>query len=1280
MINRYPAIFLLFFTVLAINTLAQQPRLMLPVGHTSYISSVAFSSSGKKVITASDDKTVKIWDAASGKLLRSIDKHSSPVICAGFSIDEKKIITASFDTVKIWDAASGDLLCSFNEYTPRQSGISAIHFSSDNKYFAILPAYDTTIRVRDIRNGKLFQTLRGHTTQIQSADFSPDGKMMASTSWGNSVKVWNIETAQLIADLDVHAERVMSAYFSPDGKSVVTAADSSAIIWDIASGNILRRLNEHTRVYSARFSADGSYIVTQLLGKAYKWNVNSGKLVDTLDEYTAWLYRLPGSQYSADKKLIVANSLKDTMAVILDVATGKKLRWLGKGHTDAVSRATFSINKKYIVTTSENNPVRIWDAASGILLHSLNHYYKYPQTGSIDDLTQIQFSPDEKHLLIKRPGEKTASEWDMSSGKLSFALKEYTHPITSTQYSPDGQYLLVNYSDSTIHVWKTQSAELLYKMNGDYSDFSPDGKYFITTSWYGSTSIWDVASGKEHQRLEGSHSGFSPEGKYIITTIRGNRSITDKVWEVVTGKSLDGLNGIYTRFSPDGKYISTVYDNHTKIWDVASSKLVYTLGGISSDFSPDGKHILTQIDSAVKVWKLSSGHLQNNLEKYVKPHRRSQETYYFSQDGKYIYLTSPYYQYSNSLKVWDPSTGKMVKNLTLGLNDRIVHIDFTANKLLAINNSETKIFGLEDGQLLYSFIAIDSTDYLVTDKHNRYNGSERARKLLYFTCNEEIIELDQVKDQLWVPNLAERIMKGDSINAKTIDQLDICGLTPRVEEMNDSKDAYHFKILPRRGGLGETVLYINGIEVTRYKKTQLQNKNGTYELIIKKQELTNYFIPGQENPVTVKAWTADNTISSRGLIIKEDKSDINSTPPNLYAVLVGVSDYKGDELDLKYAAKDATYMSAAISNASRKLLNTDGNEHVFTYNLTTSNDRYLLPEKNSIKKTLEEIGKKASANDILLIFFAGHGVMEGKDKKQFYFLTADASRSSAVDAIADVGISTNELTEWIKPANIKAQKRILIFDACNSGQAIRDFVQLGKPEQGYIAARNDEKGQQIKAIEKLNNQSGLIILAASASDQNAYEMGRYSQGLLTYSLLKVMKQQPEILENGKYLDVSNWLNAAKKMVSTLAEGTGARQEPQLNSNNNFNIGLIDEEVRDKIILAAEKPLFARSNFQNTDTKIDNLKFRSAIDKELMSISSRGINADITYSADYEGADAFALTGDYKINGDTVTVNVLLVKGGTEVRHSYEAKGKITELNSLISNITSRALDWLKNNK
>ncbi|HEX4875611.1 MAG TPA: caspase family protein, partial [Chitinophagaceae bacterium] len=522
---------------------------------------------------------------------------------------------------------------------------------------------------------------------------------------------------------------------------------------------------------------------------------------------------------------------------------------------------------------------------------------------------------------------------------------------------------------------------------------------------------------------------------------------------------------------------------------------------------------------------------------------------------------------------------------------------------------------------------------------------------------------------------------GDSINAKTLSELNICGLTPEVEDKSTGEQ-FRYEIKPRRGGLGETVVYVNGIEARRYKPDQLKKSGEVYELELSKNELSSYFIAGKENPVTVKAFTADNTISSRGIIINEDKTQEKTTvAPNLYAVMVGVSDYKDEELDLKYAAKDANDISSAIAASARKLLNSDGKEHVFVYDLTTAEKRYQLPEKNGIKKVLEEIGRKATANDILLLFFAGHGVMSASagQQQQFYFLTADASKSTAASALADVGISTAELTEWMKPQNIKAQKRILIFDACNSGQAIRDLVKVGNEGQGYIAARNDEQSQQIKAIDKLNEQSGFFILSASASNQSAYEMGRYSQGLLTYSLLKAIKQQPDILQDGKYLDVSRWFSAAEKTVTELTKENGARQQPQVISNTNFNIGIVDQEVMAKIVLPQEKPMFAASNFQNSDEKIadDDMELSKLINLQLSNLAARGAVSNIVYVTATNAPDAYNLTGRYTIRNNLVTVQVNLKQNKT-IRKRFELSGTKDKLNELAAAIAAKAAELVKN--
>ena len=121
--------------------------------------------------------------------------------------------------------------------------------------------------------------------------------------------------------------------------------------------------------------------------------------------------------------------------------------------------------------------------------------------------------------------------------------------------------------------------------------------------------------------------------------------------------------------------------------------------------------------------------------------------------------------------------------------------------------------------------------------------------------------------------------------------------------------------------------------------------------------------------------------------------------------MVGTSQYKkgaenpdglfARDMNLTYPAIDARAVSMAVEMAAKKMY---GNDHVFMYNLTTAANHYQLPEKKAIRALLTEIGKKANANDILMIFFAGHGMMD-KSQKQFYFLTADASRSSSCSSI-----------------------------------------------------------------------------------------------------------------------------------------------------------------------------------------------------------------------------------------------------------------------------------------
>ncbi len=847
------------------------------------------------------------------------------------------------------------------------------------------------------------------------------------------------------------------------------------------------------------------------------------------------------------------------------------------------------------------------------------------------------------------------------------------------------EYILALQKDKSPVIYNIEKKKS-FSFNGKYYEMADNQKFLLTADedWF---YVYDLATGKMVERSDGDTYKTQLEelpGETITHLFPNNNRIKkilgvagdDYVVAIYPGDSvmISSVNGNFRSPLLKLQYLAEDWEEN----NIRQSHLKFSRFTLSAD----KKFLFYSVGQSACITDITNGDYYRIPKEYYEGLWRME---FLPKDSLLCLFTkaASYEDPVINLSVWNFITGKKIYFTSASSLEFSDLFDTSPNNrwMATWYNNLVQIFDRQQGIPSLNYFLFDSTAYLLTDSKGHYDGTEAARKLLYLTCGNEIIELDQVKDQLWVPNLAERIIKGDNINAKSISDLNLCGLTPEVEDASNSNQ-YYFKIRPRHGGLGNTILFVNGIEVKRFTSAQLAKTADGYELVIQKQELDKYFITGRENPVTVKAYTSDNNISSRGLIIIEDKTAVASkTPPNLFAVMVGVSDYKGDdEFDLTYAAKDAVSLSATLSISARKLLNTDGKEHVFLYELTTAPNRYMLPEKNAIKKVLAEIGTKATANDILVIFFAGHGVMKALpgEKAQFYFMTSDASSASSVTDYKEVGISTAELAEWMKPELITAQKRVLIFDACNSGQAINDFVKLGDAGQGYLAARGDESGQQVKAIEKLNEQAGFFILSASASNQDAYEVDRYSQGLLTYALLKAVKEQPDILQKGKYLDLSRWFNAAEIIVSDLVKEFNARQQPQIVSNTNFNIGVVDDEVLTKIVLPVEKPVFTASVFINSDENADgdNLELSKLINVELNAMSARGAESRLVYIMGSNSPEAYSLSGRYDVKGSAITVRVS-IRQNKIVKHRFELTGSKDKLSELATAISDKAAGLVK---
>ena len=337
------------------------PLRAILTGHTA-----AFSPDGKRVVTASRDKTARVWDAASGQPVATLRGHTDMVNSAAFSPDGQRVVTASEDkTARVWDAASGQLLASLQGHT---SGVSSAAFSPDGKRI-VTASRDKTARVWDAAAGQPVASLQGHTSGVTSAGFSPNGRCVVTSSRDQTARVWDAATGKALASLQGHTSYVWSAAFSPDGKWAFTATiDNTARVWDAATGQPVATLRGLTGlVTSAAFSPDGQRVVTASRDKTARvWDAASGQLLASLQGHTSHVW---STAFSPDgKRIVTASGLKT--ARVWDAATGKLVASL-QGHADPVTSAAFSPDGQRVVTASHDKTARVWDAATGQLLAPL---------------------------------------------------------------------------------------------------------------------------------------------------------------------------------------------------------------------------------------------------------------------------------------------------------------------------------------------------------------------------------------------------------------------------------------------------------------------------------------------------------------------------------------------------------------------------------------------------------------------------------------------------------------------------------------------------------------------------------------------------------------------------------------------------------------------------------------------------------------------------------------------------------------------------------------------
>lgn len=472
-------------------------------GHEGKVIGVAMSADGRRAVSGSEDRTVRVWNLQAGREEATLRGHSDWVIGISMTADGRRAASASLDgAIKIWDLETRR-----EERTlakPDAGPVSCVAVSPDGRR-AASGHTDGTLRVWDVENGRTQAVLRGHRGILLGVAIAGDGRMAVSGGEDGAVKVWDLEAGCEQAVLPGHEAIVLDVAVSADSRRAISASfDGTLKVWDVGKGAELATLRGHTgSVLDVAMSADGRRAVSASRdGTLRVWDPGGGRdeAEATLRAHSNWVV---GVAISADGSRAVSASDDGTLKVWeLEKVTEEAALC---GHEGWVYSVAISADGRYALSASADGTLKLWN------VHCARE--ECVLRGHTGRVRGVALTGDGRRA-VSASEDMTVRVWDLESGREEAALYGHESPVWAVAVSPDGRRAVSVSEDTALKVWDVLARREEATLFGHAREvlavaLSADARKAVSASEDRTLKVWDLESGREEATLSGHERGVN---------------------------------------------------------------------------------------------------------------------------------------------------------------------------------------------------------------------------------------------------------------------------------------------------------------------------------------------------------------------------------------------------------------------------------------------------------------------------------------------------------------------------------------------------------------------------------------------------------------------------------------------------------------------------------------------------------------------------------------------------------------------------------------------------